>query len=402
MGGKHKKCKFIEGCLLTASFGYKDGTGTQFCSHHKIPDMVNLLCKLCQCGKARPTYNYEGISPKFCKECKEDKMINVNDKKCNCGKVKPTFNFKDLKPKYCSSCKKPNMINVVGEHCKCGKSSKPNFNFEGLKPEYCSKCMIDGMIDISHSKCKCGKSQPSFNYIGLLSEYCKLCKKDDMILLRKRLCIKCKKGQSTYNLFGLKAKYCNQCKTDDMINISNKCKNEICVNTGNVKYKYYCTFCYQHLFPDDEASQNIRLKTKENYVRDYLKEIFDGFIHDIPLWTGNCDCSHRRRIDFRKLIGNTLLCIEVDENQHKRYKEKEEEIRYDDLFMLHGGKFVFIRFNPDKFINQNDTIKNPYMKLRMELLKNEIDKQINRINDEENKELLEIVYLFYDGFNCNL
>jgi len=402
MGGKHKKCRFIEGCLLTASFGYKDGTGAQFCSHHKIPNMVNLLCKLCQCGKARPTYNYEGISAKFCKECKEDKMINVNDKKCNCGKVKPTFNFKDLKPEYCSSCKKPNMINVVGEPCKCGKSSKPNFNFEGLKPEYCSKCMIDGMIDISHSKCKCGNSQPSFNYIGLLSEYCKLCKKDDMILLRKRLCIKCKKGQSIYNLFGLQAKYCNKCKTDEMINISNKCKNEICLNTGNIKYKYYCTFCYQHLFPDDEATQNIRLKTKENYVRDYLKEIFDGFIHDIPLWTGNCDCSHRRRIDFRKLIGNTLLCIEVDENQHKRYKEKEEEIRYDDLFMLHGGKFVFIRFNPDKFVNQNDIIKNPYMKLRMEILKNEIYKQINRINDEENKELLEIVYLFYDGFNSNL
>ena len=56
-----------------------------------------------------------------------------------------------------------------------------------------------------------------------------------------------------------------------------------------------------------------------------MKENFDGFIHDTILWTGNCDCSHRRRIDFRKLIGNTLLCIEVDEYQHKRYKDKDEE-----------------------------------------------------------------------------
>lgn len=139
------------------------------------------------------------------------------------------------------------------------------------------------------------------------------------------------------------------------------------------------------------------MKTKDNYVRDFLKSEFDGFIHDIPLWSGNCDCSHRRRIDFRKLIGNTLLCIEVDENQHKRYKKNEEEIRYDDLFMLHGGKFVFIRFNPDKFNNVNGTIKNPYMKLRMETLKNEINTQIERINNETNKELLEIVYLFYDA-----
>ena len=42
------------------------------------------------------------------------------------------------------------------------------------------------------------------------------------------------------------------------------------------------------------------------------------------------------------------------------------------------------------------------MKLRMPLLKNEIDKQIKRILDEENEELLEIYYLFYNGYNYNL
>ena len=94
MGGKHKKCKFIDGCTLTASFGYRDGTGTQFCSYHKAEKMVNLLCKSCECGRARPTYNFEGKSANFCKECKEEGMINVNDKLCYCGKVKPTFNLK--------------------------------------------------------------------------------------------------------------------------------------------------------------------------------------------------------------------------------------------------------------------------------------------------------------------
>ena len=402
MGGKHKKCKFIEGCLLIASFGYRDGTGTQFCSKHKADGMVNLLCKLCHCGQVRPTYNYEGKSANFCKECKEDGMINVNDDPCKCGKAKPTFNFKGLKAEYCAQCKKSDMINVKNEPCKCGKSSRPNFNFEGLKPEYCSQCKEPDMLDVVHARCKCGKVQPSFNYNGLEPKYCSKCKKPDMIMLRKRLCIKCKENQSTYNLFGLKAEYCNSCKTDKMINISDKCKFESCVRSGNIKYKYYCTFCYQHLFPNDEASKNIRVKTRENYVRDFLKDTFEGFIHDIPLWTGNCDCSHRRRIDFRKLIGNTLLCIEVDENQHKRYKEKDEEIRYDDLFMLHGGKFVFIRFNPDQFTNSLGTKKNPYMKRRMEYLEKEIYNQINRINDEKNNELLEISYLFYDNFEYNL
>jgi hypothetical protein len=38
----------------------------------------------------------------------------------------------------------------------------------------------------------------------------------------------------------------------------------------------------------------------------------------------------------------------------------------------------------------------------MEVLKNEIYKQIHRINNEKNKELLEIEYLFYDGFDYTL
>jgi hypothetical protein len=66
--------------------------------------------------------------------------------------------------------------------------------------------------------------------------------------------------------------------------------------------------------------------------------------------------------------------------------------------MLHGGKFIFIRFNPDKFVNHLGTTKNPYMKVRMEYLKNEIIKQMDRIHCENNSELLEINYLFYDDY----
>jgi hypothetical protein len=86
----------------------------------------------------------------------------------------------------------------------------------------------------------------------------------------------------------------------------------------------------------------------------------------------------------------------------KTYDKTEEEIRYDDLFMLHGGKFIFIRFNPDPFTNSLGTKKNPYMKKRMDYLKEEIDIQIERIEQEENSELLEISYLFYDNCEFNL
>jgi hypothetical protein len=42
------------------------------------------------------------------------------------------------------------------------------------------------------------------------------------------------------------------------------------------------------------------------------------------------------------------------------------------------------------------------MKRRMEYLYEEINKQIERINNEKNTDLLEILYLFYDGYEYNL
>ena len=66
--------------------------------------------------------------------------------------------------------------------------------------------------------------------------------------------------------------------------------------------------------------------------------------------------------------------------------------------MVHGGKFIFIRFNPDKYIDSNGEIIKTSLSFRLERLKEEIDKQVNRIKTDKNTELVEIIYLFYDGF----
>jgi len=49
------------------------------------------------------------------------------------------------------------------------------------------------------------------------------------------------------------------------------------------------------------------------------------------------------------------------------------------------------------FINWYEVIIILYEK-RMDDLSEEIDKQIIRINNDENEELLELIYLFYDGY----
>ena len=116
------------------------------------------------------------------------------------------------------------------------------------------------------------------------------------------------------------------------------------------------------------------------------------------MYTDNCDCNIRRRIDHRKLINGTMLAIETDENQHKSYNDMDEEIRYHDLFNAFSGKWIYIRFNPDKFKDKTGKNKNPTIATRLTVLKKEIEKQMKRIHDEENTELLERVYLYYDNY----
>ena len=159
--------------------------------------------------------------------------------------------------------------------------------------------------------------------------------------------------------------------------------------SGDTKYDGYCATCFKRVFPQDPRSKIIYEHTKEIMVRNFINNNFEGFIHDKPLYTQNCNCAHRRRIDHRKLINNTILAIETDEFGHRSYDSKDEEIRYDDLYMIHSGKWIFIRFNPDgdKTVDIED---------KLETLKQTMIEQINRIENDENIELLEIIKLYYN------
>ena len=177
------------------------------------------------------------------------------------------------------------------------------------------------MIDIKNKLCPCGK-QPIFGYNNQQPICCDNCRKENMLDVRniKKLCKANNEGIS-------------------------------CSQRGNNKYNGYCTHCFANLFPNDPLTAEIRTNSKEIKVRNYINENFEGFQHDKSIWTANCECTHRRRIDHIKLIGNTLLCIETDENQHKYYNKMDEYIRYSDVMMIHGGKFIFIRFNPPKTLS---------------------------------------------------
>jgi hypothetical protein len=368
----------------------------EYCSLCKTNDMIDVNHSKCFCGNSQPTYNIKGLIAKYCVLCKTSDMINVKHSLCKCGKVRSTFNYEGLKPEYCSLCKNSDMVDLTSKKCKCGK--KCYYNYQGKPTEFCSECKINEMINVRDKKCKCGKARPIFNYEGLTPEYCSLCKTSDMNDVKNTRC-NCKKALPSFNFEGLQPKFCISCKKEGMINVkNNKCKSDICLTTGNKNYKGYCTNCYQHLFPLDPLTFQIRSKTKEIAVRDFINTKFEGFQHDKPLWYNEttCDCTTKRRIDHRKLINGTLLCIETDESQHKSYSKSDEEARYNDLFMAYGGKFIFIRFNPDKYKDENGKTCNPMLFNRLTILEDEIKKQIKRIENEENTDLLEVIELYYD------
>jgi len=181
---------------------------------------------------------------------------------------------------------------------------------------------------------------------------------------------------------------CNQCGGSSLCL---NCRTWTDARYGLKRYDKHCATCFKRLFPDDPRSIKPYEHSKELRVRNAINQNFDGFIHDRPLYTGDCDCTHRRRIDHYKVIGNTILAIETDEFAHKSYNPKDEEMRYHDLEMVFGGKWIFIRFNPDPTVNDHTDLED-----RIEALIDEIQKQLDRIEQEENGELLEVIKMYYD------
>ena len=247
-------------------------------------------------------------------------------------------------------------------------------------------------------RCVCGK-HASFNYSGENPLYCFVCKSDGMVNVHSKRCVKCNDKQPNFNYSDQKqGLYCSKCKLDKMVDVKHLKCISCNLTRATKKYDNFCSFCFINIHPNDPRSIKLKGKSKELKVITHITNKYEDFIYNKPFYVdleGGC-CSTKRRIDLRKLINNTMLCIEIDENQHKSYIKKDDNIRYDNLFMDFTGKYIFIRYNPDKFIDKYNTSKNPFFNTRMETLENFIDKHIPRIENEENIELLEIHHLFYD------
>ncbi len=216
---------------------------------------------------------------------------------------------------------------------------------------------------------------------------------------RKERCRQC--GGSSFCEHGKQRATCRQCGGSQL------CKHDWCETRRNDKYEGYCLPCFVNN-PDNSDKPVIRnYKTKERAVVENIREIFPNitWINDKRVIDG---CSQKRP-DLLCDIGSHVVNIEIDENNHSSYNCTCENKRLMQISQdLHHRPLVFIRFNPDDYINQdNEKVKSCWKlnklgvmtidrkrewKQRLNVLKEQVEYWLQNQPDK----MLEVVELFYD------
>ena len=413
MTKKCMKCKKKQ-----ANFDLPNEKIARYCKDCKLENMIdisNLKCILCNIKQ--PTFNFKGEKKAtHCSGCKLENMIDIRHPKCIvCKIIRPTFNLLgEKKATHCSGCKLENMVNIKDKKCIVCKKIVATFNLSGKKtPTHCVGCKLENMVNIRSKKCiVCKITRPNFNLPGqITATHCNSCKLENMVNVIDKKCIVCNKTVPCFNFEGHKTPtHCSGCKLENMINVKNKkCKSNWC-NTlmSNKKYKGYCLFCFMNLFPNEKVSRNY--KTKEIAVSDYIKTEFPDkdWICDKRVNNG---CSQRRP-DLLLDLGYQVLIIEIDENQHNNYDCSCENRRLMEISQdLNHRPIVFIRFNPDDYLDNSKNItscwgvdrngiccikksKKKEWNERLNILKDTINYWINE--EHKTNKTVEVVELFYD------
>lgn len=354
----HKMCI---GCNKVSAIFNVLGGKPLYCGTCKEPDMVDIYGQKCEkCNITKPYYNYpEFKKARFCKNCSLEGMINVKDILCkSCNKIRPSFNYiGETRPLYCGTCKSDDMINIYIDICEqeeCDENAWYNYDGES-KVRFCNKHALDGMIGIKWKLCnqKDCNIYARFNYDTEDKPiYCGEHALEGMKDITRKKCIiqGCSK-RSCFNYYDKKTPlYCYEHSNTEMVNLHHKlCKTHLCTVRASNKFNEYCMYCFINLFPDEKISRNY--KTKETYITDYIKDKFKDYtwISDKKIKDG---CS-KRRPDLLLDLGIKVLIIEIDENQHTGYESICENKRLMQISQDLGHRpVIFIRFNPDEYINE--------------------------------------------------
>ena len=367
--------------MVNKNHNVKNVGGGSICQHKKI----RSVCK--ECGGS--SICEHGRRKSLCKECGGCSIcyhgkIKVRCKDCGGGSI-----CEHNKRKYeCKECVGSSFCehNRIKSTCKeCGGGSICEHS---KQKSQCKECG-------GNSICHHGKTKYQCRECGG-SSFCKHGR-------TKTICKEC--GGGSICIHNKIKSQCKECGGSAL------CKTPLCYISVKNKYNGYCFRCFMYLFPDKPVSRNY--KTKETAVAQFITSNFQNFTWNLDKKIED-GCS-KRRPDIICDLGYQIIIIEVDENMHESYDCSCENKRIMQLSQDVGHRpIVFIRFNPDAYINSNNekilscwttTPKTGLLKIKNNKLDewnqrlSSLKQQIEYWLSEENKteKTIEIIQLYYDS-----
>jgi hypothetical protein len=349
-----KTCDY-DGCTMKRNYGVVRGKPTH-CLTHKTSDMVNVVSKSCDhdgCYK-RASYAKPDCKATHCLTHKTSDMVDVRSKKCEYEGCNKQCNYGVVKgkPTHCLTHKTSDMVDVKSKTCEYpGCTTLRTYGIDIGKPTHCLTHKTSDMVDVLNMTKTCEfegcTTRRTYGIIRGKPTHCVSHKTSDMVNVVCKTCVH--EGcttQRSYAKPGQKATHCVSHRTSDMINVISKTCKLCPVIVHNNKYQGYCCRCFIYTFPDSPILRNH--KTKERHIVDFLQKEFQdySFVFDKRVEGG---CSNRRP-DVLLDMGEYLIIIEIDENQHQKYDCTCENKRLMELFQDCGSRpMTMIRFNPDQY-----------------------------------------------------
>lgn len=306
------------------------------CIHEKR----KCICTICNdCG--------HGKLKRLCKECGGSSLCEHGKRKSNCRDCGGASICEHNKLRY--RCKECGGVSIC-EH--------------GRQKTRCKECGGGSICEHNKRRSDCRECEGSGFCIHNRRKYhCNECAGGSMCMhgKRKALCLEC--GGSYYCehkklkqnckecnggsicIHGKRKSRCKPCGGGDL------CKNEWCETFSHTKYDGYCMPCFVNN-PENHNKPAMRnYKTKEKAVADFIISNYPNFswMTDKRILDG---CSNRRP-DLLLDMGSHVIIVEIDENQHNDYDCSCENKRLMLLSQDVGHRpIVFIRFNPDDYLNE--------------------------------------------------
>jgi hypothetical protein len=381
------RCQF-PGCKIRPSHNVPTEPRGILCKVHAEPGMVNVRSEKCAhpgCG-TEPSFNVPGRKiGLFCVVHKAEVMVNVTTKLCDwpgCG-TQPNYGATGQSATRCF-VHKEKLVDVTAPRCAfdgCG-AVQPRYGAPGAKRgTHCAKHKGPCMVLRKYFGCKHSKECVRMPFYAEPDEaratMCCVHRSPTMINLKNKKCQtpKCKHDAEFAKTEFNRPQFCSDHKPDDYVDVhkEKRCGHDGCPDDHELLYETtddqglveQHKVCLAHAPPGYEASLKRMCKycdiredvpfvcrscrqrshKKEHAVVRHLRRAIDvPFKYDE---SPGFECT-RKRPDIRFEMLTHDVIVEVDENQHRGYKESCECARISEIVGAIGGKsVVFVRYNPD-------------------------------------------------------